>query len=437
MTDLFDFTDSKQKVEPLAQRVRPQTLDQFIGQEHIVGPGKLLRRAIEADQLSSLIFYGPPGTGKTTLAMVISKMTKAFFVRLNAVTVGVKEIRQTIDTAKENLKYYQRRTILFLDEIHRFNKSQQDALLPAVEEGTIILIGATTENPYFEVNSPLLSRSRIFTLKELTDQHIEKIMVQALADKERGLGRYQVEFGREALSHLVTTANGDARNALNALELAVMTTIPENGVRHITLEIAAESIQKRILKYDKSGDNHYDVISAFIKSLRGSEPDAALYWFARAIQAGEDPKFLVRRLIVHASEDVGLADSRAMLVAHAAANALEWLGMPEARIPIAQAIIYIASAPKSNSVIKAIEAVFSSVEEKRAEPVPAHLRDSHYKGAKSLGHGNKYKYPHQFQKHWVNQQYLPDNLVGQMFYSPSDQGEEQQIKRYLNDLKED
>lgn len=428
MVDLFDFTGNKQKAEPLAQRMRPRTLDEFVGQEHIVGPGKLLRRAIEADQLMSIILYGPPGTGKTTLAMIISNMTKARFVRLNAVTVGVKELRQTIEEAREHLKYYQQKTIVFLDEIHRFNKSQQDALLPAVEEGAIILIGATTENPYFEVNSPLLSRSRIFTLEELTDDHVREILEHALQDKERGLGQYQVKIDEDALQHLVKTANGDARNALNALELAVLTTPPEDGVRHITLDIAAESIQKRVMKYDKNGDNHYDIISAFIKSLRGSDPDAALYWFARAIHSGEDPKFLVRRLIVHASEDVGLADNRAMLMAHAAANALEWLGMPEARIPIAQAIIYIAKAPKSNSVIKAVDRAFAAVEKERAEPVPVHLRDSHYKGAKELGHGKDYKYPHHYPGHWVEQQYLPDNLQGTKFYQPSDQGEEANFK---------
>ncbi len=422
--DLFDYTDNRKKAEPLAQRVRPRTLDEFVGQEQIVGPGKLLRRAIEADQLTSLIFYGPPGTGKTTLAMIISQMTKAKFIRLNAVTAGVKDLRRVICEARENLKYYQQKTILFLDEIHRFNKAQQDALLPAVEKGTIILIGATTENPYFEVNSPLLSRSRIFTLKELTDEQVKEILLRVLGDKERGLGDYHVKLDDDALEHLVRTANGDARNALNALELAVLTTPPEKGVRHITVDIAAESIQKRVVKYDKDGDNHYDVISAFIKSLRGSDPDAALYWFARAIYAGEDPRFLVRRLIVHASEDVGLADSRAMLLAHAAANALEWLGMPEARIPIAQAIIYIARAPKSNSVIKAIDSAFDAVENERAGPVPLHLRDNHYPGAKKLGHGTGYKYPHDYPDHRVEQQYLPDNLKGRKFYTPGGQGED-------------
>lgn len=423
--DLFDFTDNKKKAQPLAQRMRPTTLDEFVGQHHIIGPGKLLRRAIEADQLSSLIFYGPPGTGKTTLAMVISAITKAKFVKLNAVTAGVKELRQVIVQAEEDLKFFQHKTILFLDEIHRFNKSQQDSLLPAVEEGTIILIGATTENPYFEVNSPLLSRSRIFTLKELTDAQVKQILMQALADKERGLGSYSVQLDDDAAKHLVNTANGDARNALNALELAVLTTPPEDGVRHITIDIAADSIQKRVVKYDKDGDNHYDVISAFIKSLRGSDANAALYWFARAIYAGEDPRFLVRRLIVHASEDVGLADSDAMLIAQAAANALEWLGMPEARIPIAQAVIYIARAAKSNSVITAIDNAFAAVETQRAHPVPEHLRDSHYSGAKKLGHGQGYKYPHQHPGHWVEQQYLPDNLKKEKFYRPSGQGEDQ------------
>lgn len=427
--DLFSAAMDEKKYAPLAQRMRPRNLDEFVGQEHIVGQGKLLRRAIEGDQLGSLILYGPPGTGKTTLAMVISKATTAGFVKLNAVTAGVKEIREIIEQARDNLKLYGKKTILFIDEIHRFNKSQQDALLPAVEEGTIILIGATTENPYFEVNSALLSRSRIFRLEPLTDEQVRKVVLMSLTDQERGLGIYKVELAEEALDHLVKTANGDARNALSALELAVMTTAPnEKGFRQITLTVAEESIQKRVIQYDKKGDNHYDTISAFIKSMRGSDPDAALYWFARAIYAGEDPRFLIRRIIVHASEDVGMADPQAMLVAHAAANALEWLGMPEARIPMAQAIIYIATAPKSNSVYQAIGKAMEDVEKTRGQQVPPHLRDASYKGAKNMGHGVGYQYPHNFPGHYVEQQYLPDNLIGRVYYEPSDQGMERKFK---------
>lgn len=427
--DLFSVSMDEKKFAPLAQRMRPRNLEEFVGQEHIVGKGRLLRRAIEGDQLGSLIFYGPPGTGKTTLAMVISEATSAGFVKLNAVTAGVKDIREIIEQARDNLKLYQKKTILFVDEIHRFNKSQQDALLPSVEDGTVILIGATTENPYFEVNSALISRSRIFRLELLSDDQIKKVLEMALRDESRGLGMYRVQLDEQALEHLVTTANGDARNALSALELAVLTTAPVDGVRHITLEVAEESIQKRVVNYDKSGDNHYDVISAFIKSLRGSDPDAALYWFARAIYAGEDPRFMVRRIIVHASEDVGMADPQAMLIAHAAANALEWVGMPEARIPIAQAIVYIATAPKSNRVYTAIKSAMVAVEQNRQEPVPPHLRDTSYKGARALGHGVGYKYPHDYPGHHVEQQYMPDNMQGTVFYEPSDQGREKDLRK--------
>jgi len=423
--DLFSAAVNTGSYAPLAQRMRPRNLEEFIGQEHIVGPGKLLRRAIEADQLSSLIFYGPPGTGKTTLAMVISQATAARFIKLNAVTAGVKDIREIIEEARDNIKLYGKKTILFVDEIHRFNKAQQDALLPSVEDGTIILIGATTENPYFEVNSALLSRSRIFRLTTLEDHHLKKLVEMALADEERGLGGYKVRLAEEALNHIVQVANGDARSALNAIELAVLTTPPgDDGVRNITLEVAEESIQKKVVQYDKSGDQHYDVVSAFIKSLRGSDPDAALHWLARMIYAGEDPRFIARRLMVHAAEDVGLADPQALVVAVSAAQALEFIGMPEARLPLAEATLYIACAPKSNAVIKGIDRALADVERRPVGQVPPHLRDTHYKGAAKLGHGKGYKYPHDYPGNYVDQQYLPDELVGAVYYQPSGNGQE-------------
>lgn len=424
MSDLFDHQPRLKESTPLADRMRPRTLDEFVGQEHILGPGRLLRRAIETDRLTSLILYGPPGSGKTTLAYVIANATKAVFVPVSAVAAGVKELRKIIQEAEDRRKFYHQRTIVFVDECHAFNKSQQDVLLPAVEKGTIIFIGATTENPFFEMTGALLSRSRIFQLHALEEKDIRVILERALQDKERGLGHLAVEVEAEALAHLADLANGDARTALNALELAVLSTPPgADGVRRITLETAEDSIQRRAVRYDKAGDQHYDVISAFIKSIRGSDPDAALYWYARMTAAGEDQRFIVRRLIVHASEDIGLADPLAMLMAHAAAYALEHVGMPEARIPIAQCIIYLATAPKSNSVVMAIDAAMRAAEETRAEPVPPHLRDTSYRGAKKLGHTG-YKYPHDFPGHWVAQQYLPDNLVGRRFYVPSDQGRE-------------
>ncbi|MDN5294287.1 MAG: putative ATPase [Eubacteriales bacterium] len=408
--------------------MRPRTLDEFVGQEHLVGPGKLLRRAIEADRLSSAIFYGPPGTGKTTLARIIAATTQAEFEQINAVTAGISDIREVIQRAKERLGMYGRRTILFIDEIHRFNKAQQDALLPYVEDGTIILIGATTENPCFEVNAPLLSRSRIFAFEPLKPEEIRKLLLRALEDKERGLGMYKVRVDEEALGHLVRVADGDARTALNALELAVITTPPgEDGYRHITLEVAEESIQRRMVRYDKAGDNHYDVISAFIKSLRGSDPDAALHWLARMFKAGEDPRFIARRMIVHAAEDVGLADPMALVVAVAAAQALEYVGMPEARLPLAEAAIYIATAPKSNAVIKAIDSAMADIDKLSIGEVPRHLRDPHYKGAKKLGHGEGYKYPHHYPNNYVQQQYMPDPLVGKKYFRPYGQGYEKEI----------
>ena len=435
--DLFSFDAEKrlEKAAPLAARMRPRTLDEFIGQEEIVGQGRLLRRAIQADQLSSLILYGPPGTGKTTLAQIIANSTHSEFEMLNAVTSGVKEIREVIDKARGRNQMYQKRTILFIDEIHRFNKSQQDALLPAVEDGTIILVGATTENPYFEVNSPLISRSRIFQLRHLNTDEVRKILERALGDVERGLGKYQVNITPDALNHLAAVANGDARIALNALELAVLTT-PEDakGMRTIDLSVAEESIQRRSLNYDKSGDNHYDTISAFIKSMRGSDPDATLYWLAKMIYAGEDPRFIARRILIHAAEDVGLANPYALLVAAAAAQAVEHVGMPEARIPLAEAALYIATAPKSNSVVAGIDAALSAVEKELVGPVPIHLRDASYPGAGKLGHGKGYKYPHDFPGNYVPQDYLPREMQGRKFYEPSQNGYEKQVQEILKRL---
>jgi len=436
--DLFEGARQKQlrKEAPLAVRMRARSLDEFVGQQEIVGKGRLLRRAIEADQLSSAIFYGPPGTGKTTLARVIANTTKAFFAQLNAVISGVADIKEVVKSARDRLGMYNQRTILFVDEIHRFNKSQQDALLPYVEDGTIILIGATTENPYFEVNAPLLSRSRVFRFNTLTGDEIAGLLRQSLDDEERGLGTYHVNLQEEALRHIVDIANGDARSALNALELAVLTTAPDSaGVREITLEVAEESIQKRSVIYDKSGDQHYDVISAFIKSLRGSDPDAALHWLARMIYAGEEPRFIARRLIVHAAEDVGMADPNALVVAMSAAHALEYIGMPEARLPLAEAVIYIATAPKSNAVIKGIDSALEDIEKRKLGPVPIHLRDAHYKGAGKLGHGKGYKYPHLSEGNYVEQQYLPEELNGVKYYQPYESGYEKEINKRIADRK--
>ena len=432
--DLFELAGQQERLRqaPLADRIRPRTLEEFVGQEAIVGPGKLLRRAIEGDQLRSVIFYGPPGTGKTTLAKVIANTTKGEFVQLNAVTSGVADIRQVTKDARERQNHYGRKTILFVDEIHRFNKAQQDALLPFVEDGTIILIGATTENPYFEVNSALLSRSRVFALQPLTGGEITQLLKNALSDPERGLGMYRVQVEEKALEHLVKTARGDARSALNALELAVLTTSPDpQGIRQITLSVAEESIQKPAVLYDKQGDQHYDVISAFIKSMRGSDPDAALHWLARMLYAGEDPRFIARRLIVHASEDVGLADPQALQVAVAAAQALEYAGMPEARIPLAQAVIYIATAPKSNAVICAIDQALEDIEKRDVGRVPIHLRDANYRGASQLGHGKGYLYPHDYPGNYVEQQYLPDPLLGTRYYNPTANGNEAKVRERL------
>ncbi|WP_088893008.1 AAA family ATPase [Leptolyngbya ohadii] len=418
---------------PLAARMRPRSLDEFIGQDHILGAGRLLRRAIQADQLSSLIFYGPPGTGKTTLARIIANTTQAHFISLNAVLSGVKEIRAAIDSAQEQRQQNQR-TILFVDEVHRFNKAQQDALLPWVENGTVILIGATTENPYFEVNKALVSRSRIFQLKPLSLKDLYRVVKQALQDDDRGYGKRNVRIDADALDHLVNVANGDARALLNALELAVETTPAQAGEIQVTLAVAEESIQQRAVLYDKEGDVHFDTISALIKSIRGSDPDAALYWLARMVYAGEDPRFIFRRLLILASEDVGLADPNAVAIVIACAQSFDRVGLPEGRYPLAQATLYLATAPKSNSVMGFFDAL-SAVEKQRETEVPNHLRDAN-RDRHSFGHGANYLYPHAYRDHWVAQQYLPGSLQGQMFYQPSDQGKEADIQQQVARLRE-
>lgn len=426
--DLFSVANQDELQQPLAVRMRPKNLLEYVGQKHILGSDKLLRKAIESDTIGSMILYGPPGSGKTTLAYVISQVTKAHYIKVSATSTGVSELKKIISAAQDRLKFNQQKTIFFIDEIQRLNKGQQDVLLPAMEEGDIRLIAATTENPYFEVNAALLSRSQIFQLKPLTKDDLKEV-VNLASSSERGLAKYPHQLSEEALNHLVETANGDARVVLNGLEFAVMSTTPnDQGIRLINLRIMEDAVQTQRVTYDQSGDSHYDVTSAFIKSMRGSDPDAALYWFARMLYASEDPRFIVRRIIVHASEDVGMADPTAMLVAQAAANALEWVGLPEARIPIAQAIIHIATAPKSNSVVNAIDGAMSAVESNSNEPVPEHLRDAHYGGASQLGHGLEYKYPHDYPYHYVKQQYLPDNLRDKTFYQPSEQGREKHIK---------
>ncbi len=434
--DLFEYSrkDQLAKEAPLAVRMRPRTLEELVGQEHIVGPGKLLRRAIEADRLGSIILWGPPGTGKTSLASVIANSTEGHFEAVSAVTAGVKELRQIIAAAKNRRVMRDQRTILLVDEIHHFTKTQQDALLPHVEEGLITLIGITTENPYFEVIGALVSRSRIFQLEPLSEEEVTLILRRALSAAERGFGAKKVELGAEALAHLVRVAGGDARIALNALELAVETTEPDaEGVIRITLEVAEDSIQRRALLYDKDGDAHYDTISAFIKSLRGSDPDAALYWLAKMIYAGEDPRFIVRRMIIFASEDIGNADPHALTVATSAAQALEWVGLPEAQYNLAQAAIYLATAPKSNSTGAYFKAL-ADVEEEGIVEVPDHLKDSTRDG-RALDHGKGYKYPHQYPGHFVRQQYLPDRLQGRRYYKPSDQGHEKEIRERLENWR--
>ena len=409
---------------PLATRMRPTSLNEVVGQKHLLGEGKLLRRSIEADQLGSLIFYGPPGTGKTTLAYVIARTTKAHFVKLNAVTSGVGDLRKVAQEAEEQLKYYQQGTILFIDEIHRFNKAQQDALLPAVEEGKLVLIGATTENPYYSVISALVSRSRLFRLEPLSQEDIAELLQRAIKDPVKGLGNYRLRISTDALNHFAEAARGDARQALNGLELAVLSTLPDpEGVRIIDLAVAEESIQEKAVIYDKTGDQHYDVISAFIKSMRGSDPDAVLHYLARMLHAGEDPRFIARRIIIHASEDVGLADPLALVVAQAAARGLEMVGLPEGRLLLAEAALYIARAPKSNSVL-AINEAWADVQNGKYGAVPLHLRDTSYPGAEELGHGQGYLYPHNFENHYVEQDYLPEELSGTKYYHPSGMGKD-------------
>ncbi|SDW74338.1 putative ATPase [Lachnospiraceae bacterium KHCPX20] len=435
--DLFDYMrqQTQEKESPLAARMRPTTLDEVVGQQHILRKDKMLYRAIQADQLSSVIFYGPPGTGKTTLAKVIANTTKAEFTQLNATVAGKKDMEEVVSKAKANLGMYGKKTILFVDEIHRFNKGQQDYLLPFVEDGTITLIGATTENPYFEVNGALISRSIVFELKPLTDEDITFLLKRALSDEEKGMGTYHATIEDAALAFLADAANGDARKALNAIELAVLTTDPsEDGVIHITLEVASECIQKRVLRYDKNGDNHYDTISAFIKSMRGSDPDAAVYYLARMLYAGEDVRFIARRIMICASEDVGNADPMAMVVAASAAAEVERVGMPESQIILSQAATYVATAPKSNAACEAIFAANRVVEKTRTDPIPVHLQDAHYAGSAKLGHGVGYRYAHDYKNHYVKQQYLPDSLVGQTFYQPSHQGYEQKIREHMDRL---
>ncbi|MCX7570330.1 replication-associated recombination protein A [Tumebacillus sp. DT12] len=418
---------------PLAARMRPQSLDELIGQEEVVGAGKLLRRAIETDRLTSLILYGPPGTGKTTIARIIAGHTESTFRTLNAVTAGVADIRKVVEEAKEALSMYQKRTVLFVDEIHRFNKSQQDALLPHVEEGLIILIGATTENPFFEVNAALLSRSQIFRLQPHSEQDLVRMAKRALELPDRGLGHFRVDADEEALEHLARFAEGDARRMYNALELSVLSTRPDaNGVIHLTLDVAAESIQRRVVRYDKNADQHYDTVSAFIKSIRGSDPDGALYWLAKMIDAGEDAKFIARRLVISASEDIGNADPRALQIAVSAFQAIELIGMPEGRIVLGQAATYLATAPKSNAAYMGINQALAMIQNGSSTEVPPHLRDAHYKGASRLGHGKGYLYPHDFPGNFVEQRYLPEGLGDHIFYAPTRNGYEQVISERLH-----
>lgn len=438
--DLFEYVreQTMEKESPLASRLRPTKLEEVVGQQHIIGKDKLLYRAIKADKLSSIIFYGPPGTGKTTLARVIANTTSAYFTQMNATVAGKKDMEEVIRKAQELKGMYQKKTILFIDEIHRFNKGQQDYLLPFVEDGTIILIGATTENPYFEVNSALISRSSIFELYPLDKEDIKILLKRAVYDQEKGMGSYCAEIDDEALEFLADIAGGDARNALNAVELGILTTdrSDEDGKIHITLDVASECIQKRVVRYDKTGDNHYDTISAFIKSMRGSDPDAAVYYLAKMLYAGEDIKFIARRVMICASEDVGNADPMALSVAVAASLAAERVGMPEAQIILSQAVSYVATAPKSNSAYNAILAATDSVRKVKTT-VPPHLQDSHYKGAAKMGHGIGYKYAHDYPKHYVEQQYLPDEILGAKFYEPSENGHEKEIRDWMKFLRED
>lgn len=438
--NLFDYMSQKtmENDAPLASRMRPQNLDEVVGQQHIIGPGKLLYRAIKADKLGSLIFYGPPGTGKTTLAQVIAHTTKSRFEQINATTAGKKDMEEVVRRAKDELGMYQKRTILFIDEIHRFNKGQQDYLLPYVEDGTVTLIGATTENPYFEVNGALLSRSRIFELKPLEKEDIVTLLQRAVRDTEKGMGSYGAVLADDAADFLADMAGGDARAALNALELGVLTTEKSgDGNIHITLEVAEQCIQKRAVRYDKNGDSHYDTISAFIKSMRGSDPDAAIYYLARMLYAGEDIKFIARRMMICAAEDVGLADPNALNIAVSASLAAERVGLPESNLILAEAAAYIASAPKSNSTTNAIFAAQNAVAKGKLGPIPPHLQDAHYKSSGKLGHGIGYKYSHDFPNHYVTQQYLPDDLVGTVFYEPSGNGYEKKIAEWMDFIRKE
>ena len=435
--DLFDYMreTTKKKESPLASRLRPKTLEEVVGQQHIIGKDKLLYRAIKADKLSSIIFYGPPGTGKTTLAKVIANTTSANFTQINATVAGKKDMEEVVRQAKDNQGMYGKKTILFVDEIHRFNKGQQDYLLPFVEDGTLILIGATTENPYFEVNGALISRSSIFELKSLEKEDIRKLIMRALTDEERGMGSYHAIIDEDALEFLADICGGDARNALNAIELGVLTTErSEDGKIHITIDVVSECIQKRVVRYDKGGDNHYDTISAFIKSMRGSDPDAAVFYLAKMLYAGEDVEFIARRIMICASEDVGNADPMAISVAVAAAQAVERVGMPEAQIILSQAVLYVATAPKSNSAVNAIMAANAAVRAHKTT-VPSHLQDAHYKGSANVGRGTGYKYAHDYPNHYVEQQYLPEEIKDMQFYEPSDMGYEKAIQEHFQRIK--
>ena len=436
--DIFDYARNIniEKESPLASRLRPKTLEQVVGQEHIIGEGKLLYRAIKADKISSVIFYGPPGTGKTTLAKVIANTTSAEFMQLNATVAGKKDMEEVVEKAKQNMAISGKKTILFVDEIHRFNKGQQDYLLPFVEDGTVILIGATTENPYFEVNTALISRSIIFELQPLSEDNIKTLIYRAIEDKENGMGIYNATIDDDAVEFLAGLSNGDARTALNTVELGVLTTDPDtDGKIHITLEVAQQCIQKRALRYDKSGDNHYDTISAFIKSMRGSDPDAAVYYLAKMLYAGESVDFIARRIMICAAEDVGMANPQALVVATSAADAVHRVGMPEAQIILSEAVVYVASSPKSNASYNAIFKAMDIVKNTKTGKVPTHLMDAHYKGSAKLGHGIGYKYAHDYPNHYVEQQYLPDELVGTKIYVPGNLGYEKEVKEYFNFIK--
>ena len=437
--DLFDFMreNTMDKESPLASRLRPATLDEVVGQQHIIGKDKLLYRAIKADKLGSVIFYGPPGTGKTTLAKVIANTTSADFKQINATVAGKKDMEEIVKEARDSLGMFGRKTILFVDEIHRFNKGQQDYLLPFVEDGTLALIGATTENPYFEVNGALLSRSRVFELKPLEREDIRELIRRAVYDRDKGMGAYNAVIDEEAMNFLADVANGDARAALNAVELGIMTTERDaaDGKIHIDIDVAQECIQKRVVRYDKDGDNHYDTISAFIKSMRGSDPDAAVYYLARMLYAGEDMKFIARRIMICAAEDVGNADPQALVVAVAAAQAAERIGLPEAQIILSQAVTYVASAPKSNAACNAVFEALEAVRSSKTMPVPVHLQDAHYKGAAKLGHGQGYLYAHDFPNHYVKQQYLPDGMEERVFYRPTENGYEKKIKEHMEFIR--